>query len=64
MTLQPIFNYKILLKSLINRKSSDNRVLIKSGRLAFNYIISAIKEILLLSIFFCILSLKLMNNLF
>ena len=44
MTLQPIFNYKILLKSLINRKSSDNRVLIKSGRLAFNYIISAIKE--------------------
>ena len=44
MTLQPIFNYKILLKSLINRKSSDNRVLIKSGRLAFNYIISVIKE--------------------
>ena len=44
MTLQPIFNYKILFKSLINRKSSDNRVLIKSGRLAFNYIISAIKE--------------------
>ena len=44
MTLQPIFDYKILFKSLLNRKSSDNRVLIKSGRLAFNYIISAIKE--------------------
>ena len=44
MTLQPIFNYKILLNSLINRKSSENKVLIKSGRLAFNYIISAIKE--------------------
>ena len=44
MTLQPIFDYKILFKSLIDRKSSGNRVLIKSGRLAFNYIISAIKE--------------------
>ena len=44
MTLQPIFNYKILINSLINRKSSENKVLIKSGRLAFNYIISAIKE--------------------
>ena len=44
MTLQPIFDYKILLKSLLNRTSSDNRVLIKSGRLAFNYIISAVKE--------------------
>ena len=42
MTLQPIFDYKILFKSLIDRKSSGNRVLIKSGRLAFNYIISAI----------------------
>ena len=45
MTLQPIFDYKILFKSLLNRKSPDNRVLIKSGRLAFNYIISAIKGI-------------------
>ena len=44
MTLQPIFDYKILFKSLIDRKSSGNRVLMKSGRLAFNYIISAIKE--------------------
>ena len=42
MTLQPIFDYKILLKSLF-RKIFSNKVFVKSGRLAFNHIINIIK---------------------
>ncbi len=43
MTLQPIFDYKILLKSLFRKKIYSNKVFVKSGRLAFNHIINTIK---------------------
>ncbi len=44
MTLQPLFDYKILLKAILSKKNHTNKILIKSGRLAFNYIINDIKE--------------------
>ena len=44
MTLQPLFDYRILIKSLINKKGVTDRSLVKSGRLAFSYIISTIKK--------------------
>ena len=44
MTLQPLFDYRILIKSLINKKGVTDRLLVKSGRLAFSYIISTIKK--------------------
>ena len=43
MTLQPIFDYKILLKSLFRKKIFFNKIFFKSGRLAFNHIINIIK---------------------
>lgn len=42
MTLQPIFSYKILLKSLFSESNNKERILLKSGRIAFSYIISNI----------------------
>ncbi len=42
MTLQPIFSYKILLKSLFSKRNNGKRILLKSGRIAFSYIISNI----------------------
>lgn len=44
MTLQPLFNYKLLLKSLFNKRRVGNNVLLKSGRIAFSYILSVIKK--------------------
>ena len=44
MTLQPIFDYRILLKSLLNKKNVNNQILVRSGRLAFDCIISNIKK--------------------
>tara|TARA_Y100001935_G_scaffold253952_1_gene261592 strand:- start:336 stop:1328 length:993 start_codon:yes stop_codon:yes gene_type:complete len=44
MTLQPVFDYRILLNSFLNKKKSHDRILVKSGRLAFSHIISFIKE--------------------
>tara|TARA_Y100000591_G_C21802421_1_gene682853 strand:- start:454 stop:1446 length:993 start_codon:yes stop_codon:yes gene_type:complete len=44
MTLQPIFDYKILIESLLNKRKVTNKSLVKSGRLAFSYIISTIKK--------------------
>ena len=44
MTLQPLFDYRILIKSLLNKKGVMDRLLMKSGRQAFSYIISTIRK--------------------
>lgn len=44
MTLQPIFDYRILIKSFFNKRNSIDRIFVKSGRIAFSSIISIIRE--------------------
>ena len=40
MTLQPLFNYSLLFKSLFSKKKFTSNILLKSGRMAFNHILS------------------------
>lgn len=44
MTLQPLFNYSLLFKSLFSKKKFTSNILLKSGRMAFNHILSTIKK--------------------
>ena len=44
MTLQPLFNYKLLFKSLFNKRKISNNLLLRSGRIAFSHILSVIKK--------------------
>jgi len=44
MTLQPLFNYKLLFKSFFNNRNIVKNPLLKSGRLAFSHILSTIKK--------------------